>query len=306
MPAIEQRPRRSGAPSRAAALLIAGVLGATAPPAQAKVPGATHCYNEICHRVLTLAETAQRVGGMETVVASFYGAPGRDAFNPRAETSSGEIYRPERDDNVASPIYPDGTRLLLWNPATGHAASVRVNNAGPYMSGRTVDASEQLAKRLGFYHQGVARLHAVVIGAPSNDETVFRKGRHYAAVPGYLGRFSNLKLAMLADNYAVMALMQIDDTDAAFASAPQTPGRRAAAIAVAAWQTRVLPAPRAAVAAKPQPARTKVAVAAREIPRRPKLGVPAAAVAPSPAPAVRPEPRESTARCVFERGPACS
>ena len=176
--------------------------------AVAKSPGAIHCYNDICHRVLTLHETAARIGHVETLMTSFYGGPERDSSNPSTETSSGESFRPDRDDNVASPVFPDGTRLLVWNASTGHAASVRVNNAGPYSAGRKLDASEHLARRLGFRSRGLARLHVVVIGAPSAQETEYLRGRRYAPVQGYLGRFASLDMAMLADTSATTAIMR--------------------------------------------------------------------------------------------------
>ena len=107
-------------------------------PAAAKLPGVVHCYNDICHRVRTVEETAARRGLVEPVVASFYDLPEHDKFNPSLETSSGTRFDPNADDNAASPIHPDGTVLLLWSPVTHGAAIVRVNNAGPYFPGRTL------------------------------------------------------------------------------------------------------------------------------------------------------------------------
>ena len=40
--------------------------------ANAKTPGKTYCYNRVCHRVLTLAETRRAVGKRRSVVASYY------------------------------------------------------------------------------------------------------------------------------------------------------------------------------------------------------------------------------------------
>ena len=57
---------------------------------------------------------------------------------------------PGQADNAASPIYPDGTTLLLWHPQTQEAAVVRVNNAGPYWGERKLDVSRATAEKLGF------------------------------------------------------------------------------------------------------------------------------------------------------------
>ncbi len=293
---------------RAVACAAIGAVAALS-PAHAKIPGARHCYNDICHRVLSLSETATRIGRVENVMASFYGAPGADPYNPRSETSSGEKYRPDRDDNIASPIYPDGTRLLLWNPANGHAASVRVNNAGPYMGARTIDTSEQLAKRLGFYHQGVARLHVVVISAPSLEESNYRRGRRYDAVPGFLGRFPSLQLALLAEPSAATAALEFHVPAALAASVtmtaalaagslsdagnpPLSAGRRAAAMALALAQSRT------------RTAGTKADKKTRPLAVARATGITQSKRQPVPA-SQSGSQRKASTRCAFDVDPVC-
>ncbi|MBS0244373.1 MAG: hypothetical protein JSS20_19555 [Proteobacteria bacterium] len=167
-------------------------------PATAKSPGAEHCYNGICHRVKTISETAAAIGAVERVITSFYGSPDEDAYNPRSETSSGEAFDPKRADNVASPIWPDGTVLLLRNPATAVAAVVRVNNAGPYWPSRKLDASEALAGSLGFRSAGVAKLEAMVLKAPTEEEAAHRHNRRYPTLPGIIGKFESIEQAAQA------------------------------------------------------------------------------------------------------------
>jgi rare lipoprotein A len=178
------------------------------PAASAKVPGAVHCYNDICHRIRTVEETAARRGIVEPVVASFYDWPANDRFNPRTETSSGTEFDADASDNAASPIHPDGTVLLVWSPATGGAAIVRIDNAGPYYPGRTLDLSRGAAERLGFARGGVMQLLSVVISAPSDPEARYVRGRSYPKVRGYLGKFDNIALASLEDQTARMAVFQ--------------------------------------------------------------------------------------------------
>lgn len=173
-------------------------LSAMAGDAEAKLPGKTHCYFGICHRVKTLPETERLVGVKTTVTASFYDDCKVDRFNPCTLTSSGEVFKPHRPDNAASPIYPDGTRLLLWNPKSRQAAIVRVNSAGPYHGKRTLDVSRATAERLGFKKSGVAQLHVQVLSAPTPAETRYKKHRTYAAVPGPIGTFASFELASLA------------------------------------------------------------------------------------------------------------
>lgn len=179
--------------------------------AHAKTPGAIYCYNGVCHRVLTLSETAAAVGRVEIVKTSHYGAPGEDPYNPRSETSSGEPFDPQRDDNVASPIYPDGTVLLIRLPETRQAAVARVNNAGPYFADRLLDLSTALAHRLGLAERGVMAAEVTPLQAPTEDLTEYKRGRSYPKVAGYLGAFGTLEQALLAlpEPDAVLALRRV-------------------------------------------------------------------------------------------------
>jgi hypothetical protein len=178
--------------------IIAATLGLLvgAGEAAAKIPGSTHCYFGICHRVKTLPETERLIGRKIVVKSSFYDDCHVDRFNPCTLTSSGEVFKPHRPDNAASPIYPDGTKLLLWNPKTKAAAIVRVNSAGPYHSNRTLDVSRATAEKLGFRQWGVANLHIQVLSAPTQKETVYKKHRVYPAVAGPIGKFASFDLAV--------------------------------------------------------------------------------------------------------------
>jgi rare lipoprotein A len=134
--------------------------------AAAKTPGKTYCYNNVCHRVKTLAEMEQLVGHEEVVLASYYDHCSVDKHNPCTRLSSGEEHRPDLPDNAASPVYPNGTILVLLNPETNAQVLVRVNNSGPYRKGRMLDVSRAAAEQLGFLKKGVARLKVTVISGP--------------------------------------------------------------------------------------------------------------------------------------------
>ncbi len=164
-------------------------------PAEAKTPGSTYCYHGTCHRVKTIAETQALVGVEETIVASHYDDCSRDRYNPCGLTSSGERFHPERPDNTASPIYPDGTTLLVWSPETEHALIVRVNNAGPYWGNRELDLSRAAAEKLGFEKSGVAKLRVRVIKAPEPAEAKYVDNRTYPPVPGDIGQYASLAQA---------------------------------------------------------------------------------------------------------------
>ncbi len=167
----------------------------SSPIVEAKTPGSTYCYHSTCHRVKTVLETEELIGREELLQASFYDDCSRDRYNPCALTSSGEVFRPYDADNAASPIYPDGTTLLVRNPANQETAVVRVNNAGPYWGKRKLDVSRGVAEKLGFKKRGVANLEVRVVKAPKVSETRYRKHRQYDAVPGYIGRFASAETA---------------------------------------------------------------------------------------------------------------
>lgn len=194
-----------------AALMGSGIAGLAvtiiSTPAEAKTPGSTYCYYGTCHRVKTIAETQGLVGAKEVVQASFYDDCKNDTLNPCGLTSSGEQFHPDRPDNAASPIYPDGTTLLVWSPSSKEAVVLRVNNAGPYWGGRKLDVSRAAAEALGFKPVGVAELQVHVIDAPSAAEATYERQRKYAAVPGPVGKYDSLDEARLT-----LAVMQAFDT----------------------------------------------------------------------------------------------
>lgn len=180
-------------PATVPALIVALLLSAGA--AEAKTPGHTYCFNGICHRVKTIAETERQVGANVVLQASYYDSCAKDRLNPCGLTSSGERFQSNRPDNAASPIYPDGTKLLVWHPKTKKAAVIRINNAGPYYSKRTLDLSKATADRLGFGRSGVASVQAKVIAAPTASEATYRRNRKYAPVPGFMGIFDTIDQA---------------------------------------------------------------------------------------------------------------
>ena len=216
------------------ALLLAATVTASATlllggaPAQAKAPGHTYCFNGICHRVKTLSETAAEIGHHTVLSTSNYDDCSHDRFNPCGLTSSGAVFRAGKPDNAASPIYPDGTILLVRYPATQKSAVVRVDNAGPYYGKRLLDVSRATAEVLGFGKRGVANLEVSVLAAPSKAESTYRKNRVYPAVPGYLGAYASLDTAAVA----VAALTTPVGTQAATVVAEYYPQKSAPAMVV--------------------------------------------------------------------------
>ncbi|NOT70029.1 MAG: hypothetical protein HOP09_01735 [Hyphomicrobium sp.] len=171
------------------------LTAADCPPVSAKTPGTVHCYGGFCHYIHSVDEMDAMVGRRGYVKASYYDDCKRDRFNPCGLTSSGAVFHADRPDNAASPIFPDGTVLLTYNPETRLAAVLRVTSAGPYRGDRTLDVSRATAEQLGFIKQGVAALEVAILKSPEDHEARYSKLRTYAPVPGFLGKFATFDTA---------------------------------------------------------------------------------------------------------------
>jgi rare lipoprotein A len=205
----------------AAAALFIGLSAV----AEAKTPGTIHCYGGWCHRINSIDEMDGMVGRRGVVTASYYDDCRRDRFNPCGLTSSGAVFRPDQADNAASPIFPDGTILLTYNPETKLSAVVRVTSAGPYRDNRTLDVSRATAEQLGFLKRGVATLEVAILKSPNEQEARYQKMRVYAPVPGFIGRFPTFehahdaaiaKLNMDAAHVAVAVVNPLADIERLF------------------------------------------------------------------------------------------
>lgn len=94
----------------------------------------------------------------ETTISSWYG-PG---FHGR-RTASGERFNQEAM-TCASRRHRMGTRLRVTNLRNGRHAVCRVNDVGPAAwTGRGLDVSKGMARRLGMLQSGTARVSIVVL-----------------------------------------------------------------------------------------------------------------------------------------------
>lgn len=93
-------------------------------------------------------------------VASYYA----DWFDGR-KTANGEIF-----DNdaltAAHRTLPMGTWVRVTDRETGRSVTVRVNDRGPYVAGRTIDLSKRAGEELGITEEGVARVTVEVVSPP--------------------------------------------------------------------------------------------------------------------------------------------
>jgi rare lipoprotein A len=78
------------------------------------------------------------------------------------QTASGEKFDPHQL-TAAHRTLPFGTRVRVTNVATGRSVTVRVNDRGPFISGRVVDVSYSAAETLGIIDRGVAMVKLDVV-----------------------------------------------------------------------------------------------------------------------------------------------
>ncbi|MGI9403011.1 MAG: RlpA-like double-psi beta-barrel domain-containing protein, partial [Hyphomicrobium sp.] len=174
-------------------------------PLRAKIPGKMHCHRDVCHRVMTIAETERLIGSTRTVFTTYYDDPSVDRFNRGEFTSSGEKFDANNPARAASSTFPDGTELLVWNPNNGRAGHVRINDFGPFHTNRTLDVTRALAEYLDMKRTGVVALRVTVIVAPHRGEPRYRQNRTFQGAKGYLGTYDEYEVTELARELVVGA-----------------------------------------------------------------------------------------------------
>jgi rare lipoprotein A len=112
--------------------------------AQRKGPSASHASIERQH-----AETGQ---------ASWYGKAHQGEL-----TASGERFDMHAL-TAAHRTLPFGTIVRVTHLKSGKSVNVRINDRGPFRSGRIIDLSYEAARRLGIVARGTARVELTVIG----------------------------------------------------------------------------------------------------------------------------------------------
>jgi rare lipoprotein A len=89
--------------------------------------------------------------------ASWYG----NSWRGRKKASV-EIYNPDRM-TAAHRALPFGTKVIVTNLENGREVRVRINDRGPYRSGRIIDLSLGAARRIGMVEDGLARVRLRII-----------------------------------------------------------------------------------------------------------------------------------------------
>ena len=72
-------------------------------------------------------------------------------------TANGEVFD-QSSFTAAHKKYRFGTLLKITNPGNNQSVVVRINDRGPYITGREVDVSKAAANELGLLGSGVAKM----------------------------------------------------------------------------------------------------------------------------------------------------
>ena len=100
---------------------------------------------------------ARLIRSLGTGVASYYGR----RFHGRL-TANGERF----DMNALTAAHktlPFGTHVRVTHRATGRSVTVRINDRGPFIRGRSIDLSRAAAKRIGLIKRGHARVKLDIV-----------------------------------------------------------------------------------------------------------------------------------------------
>ncbi|HTR47553.1 MAG TPA: septal ring lytic transglycosylase RlpA family protein [Verrucomicrobiae bacterium] len=88
-------------------------------------------------------------------------------------TANGETYDMYAD-TAAHPTLPLGSIVRVVNPRNHRSQVVRINDRGPYVQGRELDVSYEVARRLGFDQRGLAKVRLELLEVPSRPASDHR------------------------------------------------------------------------------------------------------------------------------------
>jgi hypothetical protein len=88
-------------------------------------------------------------------------------------TATGETYDMYAA-TAAHPTLPLGSIVRVVNTRNHRSEVVRINDRGPYIEGRELDVSYEVARRLGFDQRGLAKVRLELLKVPSRPASDHR------------------------------------------------------------------------------------------------------------------------------------
>ncbi len=146
--------------------------------------------------------------------ASWYGAD----FHGR-RTANGEIFSANAI-TAAHPTLPLPSYVRVTNQANGRSLIVRVNDRGPYVSGRIIDLSSRAANMLGYVNAGSASVTVEYVGrAPLEGDDTRQLVASYQGPPVQGG--SNTRVASAGSGTLVGMTQNLFSSIFSYADGPQ-------------------------------------------------------------------------------------
>jgi rare lipoprotein A (peptidoglycan hydrolase) len=143
--------------------LTLGLLAVTTSvnPAAAGKPGNT----PVVPNPLNQANHQEKPLAVWECTTSWYG----DDFDG-LPTANGETYDMYAD-TAAHPTLPLGSIVRVVNMRNHRSQVVRINDRGPYVEGRELDVSYEVARKLGFDQHGLAKVRLELLKVPARPAT---------------------------------------------------------------------------------------------------------------------------------------
>ncbi len=134
--------------------------------------------------------TFAKVGDVQHGIASWYGPN----FHSK-KTSNGEIYNMYAM-TAAHKTLPMNTMVKVYNKENGKSVIVRINDRGPFISGRIIDLSNKAAHAIDMVRKGTAKVSVTVLGFHAKIAQTKAEKEERATVGKYyiqVGAFRNLE-----------------------------------------------------------------------------------------------------------------
>jgi len=126
-------------------------------------------------------------GYVEVGIASWYG-PG---FHGK-KTASGEFYNMYKL-TAAHKTLPLGTYVKVINLENGKSVVVKINDRGPFVSGRIIDLSYAAAKKIGMLGKGTAKVKIIALGKKVDHryrQENYERGKFYVQVGAFKSKLN--------------------------------------------------------------------------------------------------------------------
>ena len=138
--------------------------------------------------------TLAKVGDVQRGIASWYGPN----FHAK-RTSNGEVYNMHAM-TAAHKTLPMNTMVKVDNLDSGLSTIVRINDRGPFITGRIIDLSNKAAHAVDMVKTGTAKVKITVLGFNAKIAETKKEKEQTASVGKYLiqvGAFSRLEGAKI-------------------------------------------------------------------------------------------------------------